>query len=240
MRIQNSKLKIQNCIFGLADYLHPRLKKKTQKEALEVFEVLKKEYPDPKTELFYEDPFQLLIAVILSAQCTDAQVNKTTPALFKKYPTAQKMAKAPIADLEKLIHSCGFYRNKAKSILSASQDLVEKFKGKVPSSLEELVQLAGVGRKTASVVLNQAFDEPAIAVDTHVARVSARLGWVKTKTAEKIELELRELLPQTLWAAVNGTLILHGRKLCKAQRPLCTECPVNKLCPSAFKFPNFG
>lgn len=206
----------------------------TRTDAIATFKILEKHYPNPKTELTYDGPFQLLAAVILSAQCTDARVNQVTPVLFKRFPTAKKMMQGPASELEKIIHSCGFYRAKTKSLMSMSKDIVEKFGGDIPDTLEELVQLAGVGRKTASVVLNQAFDKPAIAVDTHVLRVSQRLGWAKTKTPEKIEMELRELLPENLWAAVNGTLILHGRKLCKARKPLCTECPVRKRCPSTF------
>lgn len=195
-----------------------------------IFKALIKEYPDAKTELIYADTFQLLISVILSAQCTDAQVNKTTPALFAKYPDAAALAKGKPKDVEKLIHSCGFYRMKTKSILSASQDLVTRFNGKVPGTLDELVTLRGVGRKTASVVLNQAFDVPAIAVDTHVKRVSHRLGWTQHTNPEKVEQDLKALLPQNLWSLVNTTLILHGRRICKAKKPLCEECSINKWC----------
>lgn len=164
---------------------------------LRVYKALAKAYPDPRTELTYESPFQLLIAVILSAQCTDERVNKTTPALFARYPTARELSKAHQADVEKLVHSCGFYRAKAKAIISTSKDLVEKFDGEIPGDLDKLTTLAGVGRKTASVILNQAFDVPAIAVDTHVKRVSQRLGWAHTQTPEKIEFELRALLPRS-------------------------------------------
>jgi len=201
--------------------------------ALQIFEILKEDYPDPKTELFFEDPFQLLIAVILSAQCTDARVNSVTPQLFKEFPSPQKLAKAPAQRVETLIHSCGFYKNKTKAIIATSQSLIEKFKGKVPDTMEDLVSLAGVGRKTASVILNQAFDKPAIAVDTHVARVSLRLGWTRSKNPLIIERDLKALLPESLWALVNGTLILHGRRVCKARKPQCSQCRVASLCPSA-------
>lgn len=204
----------------------------TPQSALRVFEILKKDYPDPKTELFYEDPFQLLIAVILSAQCTDARVNSVTPQLFKEFPNPQALAKAPISRVEKLIHSCGFYKNKTKAIIGTSQSLVEKFEGKVPNTMEDLVSLAGVGRKTASVILNQAFDKPAIAVDTHVARVSFRLGWTRSKNPLIIERDLKALLPESLWALVNGTLIFHGRRVCKARKPICSDCRISSLCPS--------
>ena len=209
-----------------------KTQKPSPKALKKSLEILTETYPDWRTELTYESPFQLIIAVILSAQCTSAQVNKTTPALFKKYPTAETMAKAPLRDLEKLVHSCGFYHMKAKAILKTSQSILEKFDGEVPGTLEELVTLAGVGRKTASVVLNQAFDVPAIAVDTHVARVSQRLGWAKSKDPVKIEFELRELLPEEWWTRANGTMILHGRRICSAKKPKCPECPLAKYCAS--------
>jgi endonuclease-3 len=195
-----------------------------------VFEKLSAEYPDARTELIYDTPFQLLIAVILSAQCTDARVNMTTPELFRQYPTADKLAKAEQLAIEKLVHSCGFYRAKAKAIIATSRDLVEKFKGELPRTIEELTTLAGVGRKTASVVLNQAFDIPAIAVDTHVKRVSQRLGWAHTEDPEKIEFELRDLVPMPLWGSVNTLLILHGRRSCVARKPKCEECLIKAYC----------
>ena len=192
-------------------------------DVLEVFKRLDAAYPNSKTELVFEGPFQLLISVILSAQCTDAQVNRTTPALFAKYPTSQTLAKASLPDVEKLIHSCGFYRMKAKAIVATAQDIAEKFSGEVPGTLEELITLRGVGRKTASVVLNQAFDVPAIAVDTHVKRVSHLLGWSHHPDPVKIEFELRALIPMNLWAAVNGLLILHGRKICNIHDTGCNS-----------------
>jgi len=199
--------------------------------ALKVFSLLEKQYPDARTELRYENPFQLLIAVILSAQCTDERVNKTTPELFRRFRTANELGNATQAAVENLIRSCGFYRMKAKAIINTSKDLVERFGGKVPRTMDELTSLRGVGRKTASVVLNQAFDLPAIAVDTHVKRVSHRLGWAHHPNPEKIERELCELIPKHLWSRVNSMLILHGRRLCKARKPLCPECPVQEYCP---------
>lgn len=196
----------------------------------EVFARLSELYPDASTELVYADPFQLLVAVILSAQCTDERVNQTTPALFARFPTPEALAGAKLPEIERLIHSCGFFRAKAKALKGMAQALLERFEGRVPRSLEELVQLPGVGRKTASVILNQAFDLPAIAVDTHVARVSQRLGWAKSEDPVKIESELKALLPESQWAAVNGRLILHGRRLCKARKPLCEQCPVSDHC----------
>lgn len=205
-----------------------KLKKKEQ--VPKVLQRLLEVYKDPKTELTYDNPFHLLIAVILSAQCTDAQVNRVTPILFKKYPTPEALAKARLSEVEKIIHSTGFFRAKAKAIVHTSKDLVDKFSSKVPRTLEELVTLRGVGRKTASVVLNQAFSLPAIAVDTHVKRVSLRLGWAHDPRPEKIEQELKDLVPMKDWAIINGLLILHGRKLCKARAPLCPECPVAEFC----------
>jgi endonuclease-3 len=205
----------------------------SQDSALKVFSILKKDYPNPKTELFYEDPFQLLIAVILSAQCTDARVNSVTPQLFNRFPTAALLAEASPKEVETIIHSCGFYKNKTKAIIQTAKSLIEQFQGTVPDTMEELVSLSGVGRKTASVILNQAFDKPAIAVDTHVARVSLRLGWTKSKNPLIIERDLKLLLPESLWALVNGTLILHGRRICKARKPLCSQCRISEYCPSA-------
>ncbi len=209
----------------------------SQSDIQKVFEILSGEYGSAKTELTYDSPFQLIIAVILSAQCTDARVNMTTPALFAKYPTAKDLAKANQKDVEKIIHSCGFYRAKAKNIISCAKSIVEKFGGEVPRTLEELITLGGVGRKTASVVLNQAFGLPAIAVDTHVKRVSNLLGWASSEDPVKIEFELRDLLPQGLWSDVNGLLILHGRKICKARKPACPDCPISAYC-SYFNSPS--
>jgi endonuclease-3 len=195
-----------------------------------VFVTLDNLYPNARTELTYEGPFQLLIAVILSAQCTDARINLTTPSLFEKYPDALSLSKAKSSEVEAIIKSCGFFRAKTKAIISAAQDLVTKFGREIPRTLEELVTLRGVGRKTASVVLNQAFDLPAIAVDTHVKRVSLRLGWANKPEPEKIESQLKEVVPKNLWAQVNTLLILHGRRICKARKPLCEQCPIRRDC----------
>lgn len=199
-------------------------------DVLPVFRILNSLYPDHSTELTYEGPFQLLAAVILSAQCTDARVNQTTPALFARFPTPEKMSQAPLPELEKLVHACGFFRMKAQSLKQMATSLQEKFGGQVPSSMEELVELRGVGRKTASVVMNQAFGLAAIAVDTHVKRVANRLGWTDHLDPVKVESDLKELVPKKLWASINGLLILHGRRLCKSQKPLCGECPLQKYC----------
>lgn len=200
------------------------------KEALRIYELLSQLYPNASTELIYKNPFQLLVAVVLSAQCTDVRVNQTTPSLFARYPDARALARADLSEIEKLIHSCGFFRMKAKALKTLSQDLLDRFRGNVPGSLDALVTLRGVGRKTASVVLNQAFDEPAIAVDTHVSRVSQRLGWTRAKTPEKIEMDLRRLFPSSHWGPINGMLIFHGRRVCKARKPLCDDCQVRQLC----------
>lgn len=202
----------------------------SRESVLRVFHTLHGVYPGARTELKYEDPFQLLVAVILSAQCTDDRVNQVTPILFAKYPGPRELSSAKSRDVEKIIHSCGFFRAKSKSIIGASQSLVENFNGEVPKTLEDLVTLRGVGRKTASVVLNQAFDIAAIAVDTHVKRVSNRLGWAGSSDPTKIEFELRDLVPMDLWAKVNSLLILHGRRICRARKPLCGLCPVRDEC----------
>ena len=204
--------------------------KKELPNITEVFETLKAQYGEAKTELTYENEFQLLIAVILSAQCTDARVNLTTPALFSQFPTPGALANAKPKEVEKLIHSCGFYRQKAISIQSAAKDIAEKFQGKIPKTMEELTGLRGVGRKTASVVMNQAFGLPAIAVDTHVKRVSQRLGWTESENPEKIESDLKEVIPMPLWCHVNGLLIFHGRRICKARKPLCNDCEIKSHC----------
>ncbi len=198
--------------------------------AIEVFRILEKDFPSAQTELTYESPFQLLVAVILSAQCTDERVNQVTPTLFDKYPTPPKLACAQLKDVEQAIHSCGFFRMKAKNLIACSQALVKSFGGIVPRTIEELTSLPGVGRKTASVVLNQAFNLPAIAVDTHVKRVSQRLGWAQHTDPKKIEFELREYIPMELWSKVNSMLILHGRRTCKARKPLCELCSIRVYC----------
>ncbi len=214
---------------------HVRIMKtllRNQKQAVAILKQLRLCYPNSKTELVYHNPFQLLVAVILSAQCTDKRVNLVTPDLFKRYPTPEAMAQADLPQLEKAIYSCGYYRAKAKALKNMSQTLVSEYRRQVPTTLEELVRLPGVGRKTASVIMNQAFGQPAIAVDTHVARLSRRLGWSCHTSAEKIEEDLRTLFPKSAWIDINGTLILHGRAICKARKPLCAQCCLADLCPS--------
>jgi len=194
--------------------------------------ILEKTYPHAETALHYSDPFQLLIAVILSAQTTDVRVNMTTPALFAKYPTPQALAKAKVSDVERIIKSTGFFRMKAKNIINASRDLVEKHGGEVPKDREQLEALSGVGRKTASVVMGAAFDEPALAVDTHVFRVSHRLGLTTASTPLGVEEDVTAIVPRDKWRFASHWLILHGRAICKAPTPLCSQCPVREICPT--------
>ncbi len=189
-------------------------------------------YPEAHCELDHKSPLELLIATILSAQCTDKRVNLVTPDLFKRYHSAADYANAPLAELEQAIKTTGFFRNKARSIKAAGQAIVEKHGGQVPQTMEELVQLGGVGRKTANVVLGNAFGINAgVVVDTHVARLSCRLGLTKQKTPEKIEKDLMALAPQNQWTLFSHWLIWHGRRRCFARRPDCANCEVLKLCP---------
>ena len=200
------------------------------KDALKVYYALSEEYPDAKPALKFSSAYELLVAVILSAQCTDERVNKVTAELFKVADTPQKMVALHEGELEKYIYSCGFYRAKSEHILAASNAIIERFGGQVPSTREELQTLAGVGRKTANVVYAVAFGGNAIAVDTHVFRVSARIGLASGKTPEKTEKELMRLLPEDTWSKMHHYLIWHGRKVCKAINPACDKCAINALC----------
>lgn len=201
--------------------------------AAEINRILAETYPNAKCSLVHKTPLQLLIATILSAQCTDERVNMVTPGLFKKYRSAKAFAEADLETLCEDIRSTGFYRNKAKSIIACAQAIVEKHGGRVPKTLEELVELAGVGRKTANVVLGNVFDTPGIVVDTHVKRLSQRMGLSKNKTPEKIEQDLMKVIPQEDWTIFCHRMIDHGRALCMARKPNCAQCPLNKICPSA-------
>ena len=196
----------------------------------EILKRLEELYPDAAPALAFGSPYELLVAVILSAQCTDERVNKVTKELFRAHNTPQKMLALSQEELEKYIYSCGFYHNKAKHILSASRDILEKFGGEVPASLEELRTLAGVGRKTANVVYAVAFGGDAIAVDTHVFRVSNRLGLAHAGTPLKTEEQLKENIPQEDWSKAHHWLIWHGRRVCHAQRPDCAHCPLAEVC----------
>ncbi|HIU90786.1 MAG TPA: endonuclease III [Candidatus Fimimonas merdipullorum] len=199
-------------------------------DTMQILDRLAKDFPSPKSELHFENAFQLLVAVILSAQCTDKRVNLITPALFACAPDAKSMAAMPVERLEQLIHSCGFYHSKARYLKEMSQDLLDRFGGQVPDSIERLRTLAGVGRKTANVVYAVAFGGQAIAVDTHVFRVSNRLGIVDAKNVLDTEKQLMQAIPQHMWADSHHYLLLHGRYVCKAQRPLCNRCSVRDLC----------
>lgn len=208
------------------------LRKVTRAVAHKELAVLERVYPHAETALEYGNPYELIVAVILSAQCTDTRVNMTTPILFKKYPAPQKLAKAKQSDVEQIIKSCGFFRMKAANIIKCAQSLVEQYGGEVPREREQLESLAGVGRKTASVVMSVAFQEAAIAVDTHVFRVSHRMGLTLGKTPRDVEDDLEALVPREKWRHAHHWLILHGRAICKAPTPLCGRCPVNDLCPT--------
>lgn len=201
------------------------------KRAQKILDELKKMHPDAGCELNYGTPFELLVAVILSAQCTDKRVNEVTKDLFKKYNNPEQYATMTPAELEPLIHSCGFFHNKAVNIIGAAKGIVDRFGGEVPKTMAELTSLPGVGRKTASVVMTVAFDEPAMPVDTHVFRVSRRLGLSHGKNPEQVEKDLKDLYPPSDWNIVHHTLIFHGRYICKALRPNCSECTLTEYCP---------
>lgn len=205
---------------------------KEKLRAKKIFDLLKEEYPDAKIALNFSNPFQLLIATILSAQCTDQRVNIVTKELFKKYKSPKDFLDVSDEELEKDIFSTGFYKQKAKSIKASCKALIENHNGKVPADFDELVKLPGVGRKTASVVAGNAFGIPAIAVDTHVKRLSNLLCFVDTDNPDKIELRLKELLPKDYWILSSHLLATHGRKVCIANRPKCEICVIAKYCPS--------
>jgi endonuclease-3 len=201
-----------------------------------IIALLRKTFPEAKCTLDYKNPVQLLIATILSAQCTDKLVNSLTPKLFAKYCSVADWAKAPLTQIETDIKPTGFFHNKAKSIQGCCQELIARFGGEVPDNMEALVKLPGVGRKTANVILAAIWGRPAVIVDTHVTRVAARLGLTTQKTADKIEMELQQILPEKDWTFFSHAIILHGRTTCAAKKTDCPACPLNKLCPSAFTF----
>ncbi len=211
----------------------PFPKKRVPREvALQELAILERAYPAAVTALVYSNTFELLIAVILSAQCTDARVNQTTPVLFKKYPTPNALSAADPSDVETTIKSCGFFRMKTQNIIKAAKALVESHGGEVPREREALEALPGVGRKTANVVMSVAFEEAAFAVDTHVFRVSHRLGLTLGTTPRAVEEDVTKLVPPEKWRFAHHWLILHGREICKAPTPLCAKCPVNQICPT--------
>src|SRR5213083_3760357 len=211
---------------------------KASERVAQLIKIWPKVYPDAHTELDFKNPLELLVATILSAQCTDKRVNMVTPVLFKKYRRAADYANAPQIELENAIKSTGFFRSKTKSIRGAMRAIAEEHGGKVPDTMEALTALPGVGRKTANVVLSNAFKKPVgIAVDTHVTRLSARLGFTANYDAVKIEEDLMKLIPQKEWTLFSHRLIAHGRAVCIARKPKCAECALNDVCPSAEEEP---
>lgn len=205
-------------------------------EINKIFELLKKEYPDAKCSLDFNSPFEMMIAVMLSAQCTDERVNIVTSKIFPKYHTPEDFANMPLSQIEDLIHSCGFYHNKAKNIKLASIKILQDYNGKVPESMDELMKVPGVGRKSANVIMLEAFNNPqGIAVDTHVKRLSNRIGFSSEKEPEKIEQDLLKQIPREYWKDANHVLIWHGRNICKSQNPKCLECPIYSLCKNPVK-----
>ncbi len=203
---------------------------------LKIIELLEKDYPAAKTALHYTKPLEMLIATILSAQCTDKRVNIVTKSLFKKYRTAEDYANADSSELEQDIRSTGFYRNKAKNIKNTGRLLVEKYDSQVPRTMEELLELPGVARKTANIVLSNAYGIiEGVAVDTHVRRLAQRLGLTKNKYPNKIEADLMRNVPKSQWKRIADLLIFHGRNVCTARKPKCSSCSLNQVCPSAFK-----
>ena len=205
--------------------------------ALELLKRLRAEYPDAHCELDYRNPYELAVATVLSAQCTDKRVNIVTPELFRRWPDPASLAEAPIGEIEDVIRSTGFFRSKAKSLSGLAKALLERHSGVLPESMDELVVLPGIGRKTANVVLGNAFGiNEGIVVDTHVARLSARLGFTRDTDAVKIERALVPLFPRDSWTLLSHLLIWHGRRICVARKPRCADCVLNDICPSAFTF----
>ena len=204
---------------------------KNKKEAEKIIKILKEFYPEATCSLDFSTPFEMTIAVMLSAQCTDERVNKTTPTLFAKYNTPEKMSEAPIEELEELVHSCGFYKNKARNMKACSKMLVEKYNGVVPQTMEQLQELPGVGRKSANVIMLEAFHNPqGIAVDTHAKRIANKIGLSKETEPEKIEKDLVKIISKEYYYDVNHLLVWHGRNMCIARNPKCEICPIRDLC----------
>ncbi len=202
-----------------------------QARVREILKILKREYPEAKCSLDFRDGYELICATILSAQCTDERVNKVTPALFKKYPTVQALALGKLADIEKLVKTTGFFRAKSLSLKTCAERIVERHRGEVPQAMEDLVELRGVGRKTANVVLGNVFGIPGIPVDTHVGRLSRRLGFTKNNDPVKIEFELMALAPKEDWTIMSHLLIYHGRAVCTARSAFCERCEISRFCP---------
>jgi endonuclease-3 len=204
-----------------------------EKRIKKIWPILEKSYPNAQSALNFRNPLQMLISTILSAQCTDVRVNMVTKEVFKKYKSAGDWAKADLEEIESDIRSTGFYHNKAVNIKNATEAIIKNFNGEVPDTMEELVTLPGVGRKTANVVLGNAFGKPGIACDTHVIRLSRRLGLSANSDPVKLEFDLAEILPKSIWTVFSHALILHGRAVCKARKPDCDDCPLSKYCPAA-------
>ncbi|MDI6710952.1 MAG: endonuclease III [Bacillota bacterium] len=207
-----------------------------RKRVAEIIDILQREYPGARTALNFNNPLELLVATILSAQCTDARVNEVTADLFRKYRTARDYAAADPAELENDIRPTGFFRNKAKNIIACCRAIEERCGGRVPQTMEELTGLAGVGRKTANVVLGNAFGVPALPVDTHVSRLAGRLGLTEHRDPVKIERDLMEVVPREHWTEFSHRLIYHGRAVCRARKPRCGECALRRLCPTGSMF----
>ncbi len=208
----------------------------TKKEAIKIIEKLIKAYPDAKCSLDFDTPFHMLVAVCLSAQCTDERVNKTTPSLFTRFSTPKDFANADLEELETLIYPCGFYKNKAKNLKAASKKIIDDFNGEIPQTMDELITIPGVGRKSANVIMLEAFNNPqGIAVDTHCKRIANRLEFSSEKEPEKIEQDLCRLIPKEYWKDVNHILIWHGRNTCSSQSPKCDICPLNNSCKTYIK-----
>ena len=206
--------------------------KESRTQARAMYRILTKTYPEIRCELDFQSPLQLIIATVLSAQCTDKRVNSLTPALFKKYKNARAFAEADLLDIEKLVFQAGFYKVKARHIKGLAMKILTDFGGEVPRSLEELITLPGVGRKTANVVLGHAFDTPGITVDTHFGRLSRRFGWTTEIDPVKVERIVGELIPREEWTNLSQRMIWHGRRICHSRKPACGVCPMAKLCPS--------
>jgi endonuclease-3 len=212
-------------------YLEPKTR------ALKIIELLEKDHANTKIALQYKNPLELLVATILSAQATDEQINAITPKLFQKYKTAEDYANADLTELEQDIKSSGFYHNKAKNLKNSAKLLVEKYNSQVPKTMEELVELPGVARKTANIVLSNAYGVVVgIAVDTHVRRLAQRLGLTENSNPDKIEKDLMKIIPKDKWMRITDLLIFHGRRICNARKPNCAECVLNEICSSAFTF----
>ena len=201
--------------------------------ARSIYRILTKEYPDARCELDFNSPLELLVATVLSAQCTDKRVNSVTPILFKTFPTLEMLAGAKLRKVEEIIYSTGFYRSKAKNIKELANKILKEFNGEVPNTLAQLVTLPGVGRKTANVVLGNAFGVPGLTVDTHFGRLSRRFGWSEATDPVKVENDVAKLIPEKEWTLLSHKLIWHGRRICHSRKPECGICPLAKLCPSA-------